>query len=110
VVQRKRIHSLSYFSKNSYAVVLTRVRCRFKITSVHQTSFVLRIRNPCKLILIIFFNSSKTIFFKIIFTVDVLLVQKILCSTNRAGRLRLMGKYVEHRLVARLEQDNTFRT
>jgi len=37
-------------------------------------------------------------------------VQKVLSGSGRAGRLRLMGKYIGHRLVARLELDNTFWT
>jgi len=36
--------------------------------------------------------------------------QKVLSGSGRAGRLRLMGKYIDHRLVARPEPDNTFRT
>jgi len=41
---------------------------------------------------------------------DVLAVQKVLSGSGRAGRLRLMGKYIGHRLVARPELDNTFWT
>ena len=37
-------------------------------------------------------------------------VQKVLSGSGRAGRLRLMGKYIGHRLVARPELDNTFWT
>jgi len=33
-----------------------------------------------------------------------------LSGSDRAGRLRLMGKYIGHRLVARPEPDNTFWT
>jgi len=40
----------------------------------------------------------------------VLAVQKVLSGSERAGRLRLMGKYIGHRLVARPELDNTFWT
>jgi len=40
----------------------------------------------------------------------VLSSQKLLSSSGRAGRLRLMGKYIDHRLVARTEPDNTFWT
>jgi len=40
----------------------------------------------------------------------VLPVQKVLSSSGRAERLRLMGKYIGHRLVARPELDNTFWT
>jgi len=37
-------------------------------------------------------------------------VQKVLSGSGRAGRLRLMGIYICHRLVARSEPDNTFWT
>jgi len=40
----------------------------------------------------------------------VLSVQKVLSGFGRVGRLRLMGKYTDHRLVARPEPDNTFWT
>ena len=40
----------------------------------------------------------------------VLAVQKVLSGSGRAGRLRLMGKYIGHRLVARSELDNIFST
>jgi len=40
----------------------------------------------------------------------VLAVQKVLSGSGRAERLRLMGKYIGHRLVARPELDNTFWT
>ena len=40
----------------------------------------------------------------------VLIVQKVLSGSDHAGRLRLMGKYIGHRLVARPELDNTFWT
>ena len=36
----------------------------------------------------------------------VLSVQKVLSSSFRAGRLRLMGRYISHHLVARSETDN----
>jgi len=39
-----------------------------------------------------------------------LAVQKVLSGSGRAGRLRLMEKYIDHRLVARPEPDNTFWT
>jgi len=38
----------------------------------------------------------------------VLSVQKVSSCAGRAGRLRLMGRYIDHRLVARSEPDNTF--
>jgi len=38
----------------------------------------------------------------------VLSSQKVLSGSGRAGRLRLMEKYIGHRLVARPEPDNTF--
>ena len=38
----------------------------------------------------------------------VLSSQKVLSGSGRAGSLRLMGKYIDHRLVARPEPDNTF--
>jgi len=38
----------------------------------------------------------------------VLSVQKILFSSGRARRLRLIRKYIDHRLVERLEPDNTY--
>jgi len=38
-----------------------------------------------------------------------LAVQKLLPGSGRAGGLRLMGKYIGHRLVARPELDNTFK-
>jgi len=41
---------------------------------------------------------------------DVLAVQKVLSGSGRARRLRLMEKYIGHRLVARPELDNTFWT
>ena len=34
--------------------------------------------------------------------------QKVLSGSCRAGRLRFMGKYIDHRLVARPEPHNTF--
>jgi len=37
-----------------------------------------------------------------------LAVQKVLSGSGRDGKLRLMGKYFGHRLVARPELDNTF--
>jgi len=37
----------------------------------------------------------------------VLAVQKVFFGSDRAGRLRFMGKYIGHRLVARPELDNT---
>jgi len=37
-------------------------------------------------------------------------VQKVLSGSGRAGALRLMGKNIVHRLVARSELDNTFWT
>ena len=40
----------------------------------------------------------------------VLSVQKLLFSSGPIGGLRLMGKYIDHRLVARPEPDNTFWT
>jgi len=40
----------------------------------------------------------------------VLSAQKVLSGSDRGGRLRLMGKSIDHRLVARPEPDNTFRT
>jgi len=40
----------------------------------------------------------------------VIAVQKVLSGSGRTGRLRLMGKYIGHRLVARPELDNTFWT
>jgi len=43
-------------------------------------------------------------------TRNVLAVQKVLSGSGRARRLRLMGKYIGHRLVARQELDNTFWT
>jgi len=36
--------------------------------------------------------------------------QKVSSGSGGAGRLRLMGKYIGHRLVARPEPDNTFWT
>jgi len=42
--------------------------------------------------------------------VHVLAVQKVLSGSSSAGRFRLMGKYIDHRLVARPEPDNTFWT
>ena len=38
----------------------------------------------------------------------VLSVQKVLSGSDHLGRLRLMGKYIHHRLVARPELDNIF--
>jgi len=38
----------------------------------------------------------------------VLSSQKVLSASGRAGRLRFMGKYIDHRIVARPEPDNTF--
>jgi len=35
----------------------------------------------------------------------VLSVQKVFSGSARSGRLRLMGKYISHRLVARPEPD-----
>jgi len=35
-----------------------------------------------------------------------LAVQKVLSGSGRAGKLRLMGKYIDYRLVARPELDN----
>ena len=40
--------------------------------------------------------------------ISALSSQKVLSGSGRAGRLRLMGKYIDHRLVARPEPDNTF--
>jgi len=40
----------------------------------------------------------------------VLAVQKVLSGCGRAGRLRLMGKHIGRRLVARPELHNTFWT
>ena len=40
----------------------------------------------------------------------VLSVQKVLSGSGRVGGLRLVGKYIDHRLVARPEPDNTFWT
>jgi len=40
----------------------------------------------------------------------VLAVEKVLYGSGRAGRLRLTGKYISHRLVARPELDNNFWT
>ena len=40
----------------------------------------------------------------------VLTVQKLLSGSGRAGKLRLMEKYIGHRLVARRELDNTYWT
>ena len=40
----------------------------------------------------------------------VLSVQKVLSGSGRPTRLRLRGKYIGHRLVARPEPDNTFCT
>jgi len=40
----------------------------------------------------------------------VLSVQKVFSGSTRAGRLRLMGKNIGHRHVARPEPDNTFWT
>jgi len=37
----------------------------------------------------------------------VLSVQKVLSSSGRTRKLRLMGKYIGHRLVGRPELDNT---
>ena len=42
------------------------------------------------------------------FRAPVLAVQKVLSGSGRARRLRLMGKYIGHRLVARPQPDNTF--
>ena len=39
-----------------------------------------------------------------------LAVQKVLSGSDRAGRLRLITKYIGHRLVARPELDSTFWT
>ena len=39
---------------------------------------------------------------------QVLSVQKSLSGSGRTERLRLMGKFISHRLVARPELDNTF--
>jgi len=45
------------------------------------------------------------------FSEDIILsVQKVLSGSRRAGSLRLMGKYVGLRLVARPEPVNTFWT
>ena len=41
---------------------------------------------------------------------SVLAVHKVLSGSGRAGRLRLMEKYIGHRVVARPELDNTFWT
>jgi len=41
---------------------------------------------------------------------DILSVQKVLSGSGRAGRLRLTGKYIGHRVVARPELDDTFWT
>jgi len=41
---------------------------------------------------------------------DVLAVQEVLSGFGRAGKLRLIGKYIDQRLVARPELDNTFWT
>ena len=41
---------------------------------------------------------------------NVLAVQKVLSGSGRAGRLRLLGKYIGNRLVARPELDGTFWT
>jgi len=41
---------------------------------------------------------------------NALSVQKVLSGFGPAGRLRLMGKYIGRRLVARPEPDNTFWT
>jgi len=49
---------------------------------------------------------NRTIRFRLI----VLSVQKVLSGSGRAGRLRLMGQYIGHRLVAQPELDNTFWT
>jgi len=51
-----------------------------------------------------------TIFYSIRFETRwfVLAVQKVLSGSGRARRLRLMGRYIGHRLVARLELDYTF--
>jgi len=35
-------------------------------------------------------------------------VQKVLSGSDRAGRQRLMGKYIGHHFVPRPEPDNTF--
>jgi len=40
----------------------------------------------------------------------VLSVQKVLSGSGRAGRLRLVRKFIGHRLVARPKLDNTFWT
>jgi len=42
--------------------------------------------------------------------INGLAVQKVLSGSGRAWGLRLMGKYIGHRLVARPEPDSTFRT
>jgi len=42
------------------------------------------------------------------FFYKVLSSQNVSSGSGRAGRLRLMGKYVDHRLVARPELDNIF--
>ena len=36
--------------------------------------------------------------------------QKLLYGSCRTGELRLPGKYIRHRLLVRLETDNTFKT
>jgi len=41
--------------------------------------------------------------------IEVLTSQKVLSGSGHAGRLRLMGKYIDHCLIARPELDNTFR-
>ena len=55
-------------------------------------------------------SSSATTPKFVLFPERVLAVQKVLSGSGRAGRLRLMGKYIGHRLVARSELDNTFWT
>jgi len=42
--------------------------------------------------------------------VYILAVQKVLSGSGSAGRLRFLGKYIGHRLLARPEPDNTFWT
>jgi len=46
----------------------------------------------------------------ILITFQVLEVQKVLSGSDHAGGLRLMGKYIGHRLVARPELDGQYLT
>ena len=50
------------------------------------------------------------LFFALEWIIKVLSSQKVLSGSGRAGRLRLMREYTDHRLVARPQPNNTFWT